>query len=370
MNRLKRLCVVLMCFGFSLVYAAAQTQPAASPPAAAPTPPLPPGKTDPAPLPDPQTPEEFFARARALSDLEASGISFHLKATYVASGDTEFTGNGTYEEWWQSKDLWRKEAALGDYRYVAIENDGKPSVHVTSTYIPLRLRQMLDAVVIRITPGSGSARDWKLKHKKMNGVDLSELSVERPCGISGKCVAADYFSTQGLLRIHVDDLAQKLYNEFQEFHGVSIPRSIVMAGVAGPMLTISVTSVEPLTPSESQLLQGSATSPDLPLIMLPSVDNQKELMSDKVTRSRITDQIAPIYPRAAAQKQLEGTVVIEATIDEDGRVREPFIISSPGPLLDMAAMDAVKRWRFRPLFTNGVPICVETTMTVAFHYRP
>ena len=45
-------------------------------------------------LPDPQTPEEFFARARQLSDLEASGIPFHLKATYVASGDAEFTGNG------------------------------------------------------------------------------------------------------------------------------------------------------------------------------------------------------------------------------------------------------------------------------------
>ena len=71
-------------------------------------------KTAAAPLPDPQTPEEFFARARALSDLEASGTPFHLKATYVASGDAEFTGNGTYEEWWQSKDLWRKEATLGN----------------------------------------------------------------------------------------------------------------------------------------------------------------------------------------------------------------------------------------------------------------
>ena len=79
----------------------------------------------PAALPDPQTPEEFFARARQLSDLEASGIPFHLKATYVASGDAEFTGNGAYEEWWQSKDVWRKEATLGDYKYVAIKDGEK-----------------------------------------------------------------------------------------------------------------------------------------------------------------------------------------------------------------------------------------------------
>ena len=57
-----------------------------------------------------------------MSDLEASSIPFHLKATFVASGDAEFLGNGTYEEWWESKDLWRKEAKLGGYKYVAIKN--------------------------------------------------------------------------------------------------------------------------------------------------------------------------------------------------------------------------------------------------------
>jgi len=94
------------------------------------------------PLPDPQTPEEFFARARQLSDLEASGIPFHLKATYVASGDAEFTGNGTYEEWWQSKDLcgkkprWRLQVC-GDS-----ERD-KHAVYGSSTYVPLRIREVM-----------------------------------------------------------------------------------------------------------------------------------------------------------------------------------------------------------------------------------
>ena len=77
MNWQKLLCVPLMCFGFSLVYAAAQTQPAAGSPAAAPTTTPSSGKAAAASLPDPQTPEEFFARARQLSDLEASGIPFH-----------------------------------------------------------------------------------------------------------------------------------------------------------------------------------------------------------------------------------------------------------------------------------------------------
>jgi len=370
MSLKKLLCVSLMCFGLSLVYAAAQTQPAAGPPAAAPATPSSPAKAAAAPLPDPKTPEEFFARARQLSDLEASGIPFHLKATYVASGNTEFTGNGTYEEWWQSKDLWRKEATLGDYKYVEIKDGDKHAVYASSDYVPLRLRQMLEAVLIRIVPNSGSARDWKLKHKKINGVDLVVLSVDRPCGNEIKCLAADYFMPKGVLRIHVDRSMQKLYNGFDGFYGLAIPHSVAVAGMNGDVLTISITSLQPLSSSESQMLQSVAPPPNLRSILLPSVANQKELMSDKVTRSRITDQIAPIYPPAALQKRMEGTVVMEATIDEHGRVREPFVISSPGSLLDMAAMDAVKQWRYRPLIINGVPICVTTTISVVFHYRP
>ena len=61
---------------------------------------------------------------------------------------------------------------------------------------------------------------------------------------------------------------------------------------------------------------------------------------------------------------------MEVSIDEDGKVREPFVISSAGPLLDMAAMDAVKKWRYRPLIINGVPISVTTTISVVFDLRP
>jgi TonB family protein len=373
MNRQTLFCVVLICLGFSLVNAAAQTQAAAGPPAAAPTTPVSSAKAAATPLPDPQTPEEFFARARQLSDLEASGIPFHLKATYVASGDAEFTGNGTYEEWWQSKDLWRKEATLGDYKYVETEYGGKNSVYGSSDYIPLRLRQMLQTVVIRIAPEAGSTSNWKLKHKKLNGVDFSVLSSEVLCGTGRskvKCVTDYYFTSQGLLRIRLKASVEAVYNGFQEFRGFEIPRAIVVGGGNGEILTISITSLEPLSPTESGSLQSAAPPPNLPSMRLPHASDDKELADDRVSKSRITNETQPIYPPAAKQKRIEGTVVMEAAIDEDGRVREPFVISSAGPLLDMAAMDAVRKWRYQPLTIDGVPICVTTTISVVFELRP
>ena len=44
---------------------------------------------------------------------------------------------------------------LGDYKYVEMHSGDESSVHVTSTYVPLRLRQVLEEASIRITPGSG-----------------------------------------------------------------------------------------------------------------------------------------------------------------------------------------------------------------------
>ena len=370
MNRQKLLCVLLMCFGFSLVYAAAQTQPAAGPPAAAPATNLPLIQATPAALPDPQTPEEFFARARQLSDLEASGIPFHLKATYVASGDAEFTGNGAYEEWWQSKDVWRKEATLGDYKYVAIKDGDKHTVYGSSQYIPLRLRQMLKAIVVRIAPDAGLTSDWKPKSEQLNGVDLAVLSVHLPCGPSVECRVENYFTPQGLLRIRVDDSIETLYNGFEGFHGSVIPRSIVVAGGKGEILKISIVSLESLSPDENKFLQDATPGANLPAIQIPDVPAGKDLKRAHATAAKLLNQTEPVYPPYAKQHGIQGTVVIEASIDEDGKVREPFVISSAGPLLDMAAMDAVKKWRYRPLIINGVPISVTTTISVVFDLRP
>ena len=174
MRYFRLLLVLFFCSAFLPARLHAQTQPASTP--AAPT------QAPVANTANPITPAGFFARARQLSDLEAAGIPFHLKATYVATGDAEFTGNGTYEEWWQSKEAWRKEATLGDYRYVGIRKTGVNRFYSTSDYVPLRLRQAMDAVLVRIAPDISSSREWQTQHTKLSGVDLTVLSSKYDCG--------------------------------------------------------------------------------------------------------------------------------------------------------------------------------------------
>ena len=57
--------------------------------------------------------------------------------------------------------------------------------------------------------------------------------------------------------------------------------------------------------------------------------------------------------------------IIEATIGPDGAVKDAKVLRSI-PLLDQAALDAVRQWQFTPTLLNGVPVPVIMTVTVQF----
>src|SRR6186997_2064229 len=78
-----------------------------------------------------------------------------------------------------------------------------------------------------------------------------------------------------------------------------------------------------------------------------------------------TKDIKPVYPPIAQSARVQGVVIIEATIGPDGRVKDAKVLRSI-PLLDQAALDAVKQWQFTPTLLNGVPVPVIMTVTVNF----
>jgi periplasmic protein TonB len=78
--------------------------------------------------------------------------------------------------------------------------------------------------------------------------------------------------------------------------------------------------------------------------------------------------VAPVYPRIARDAHVEGVVIIEAVIAVDGSVRDARVLRSQ-PLLDGAALDAVKQWRYAPTRLNGVAVPVIVTVTVQFRLQ-
>ena len=77
---------------------------------------------------------------------------------------------------------------------------------------------------------------------------------------------------------------------------------------------------------------------------------------------------APGYPAIAQAARVQGVVIIEATIGVDGEVVEARVLRSV-PLLDEAALQAVRQWRYTPTRLNGAPVAVIMTVTVNFQLR-
>lgn len=76
----------------------------------------------------------------------------------------------------------------------------------------------------------------------------------------------------------------------------------------------------------------------------------------------------PVYPKVALDGGVAGVVVIEVTIGADGSVTDARIVRSV-PLLDEAALDAVKQWKYERTIKDGVAIPVRMTVTVNFSVR-
>lgn len=87
-----------------------------------------------------------------------------------------------------------------------------------------------------------------------------------------------------------------------------------------------------------------------------------------IAQPKPVKHVDPVYPPIAQTARVQGIVIIEATIGTDGRVTDAKVLKSV-PLLDQAALDAVKQWTYTPTMLNGQAVSVIMTVTVNFALR-
>jgi len=88
-------------------------------------------------------------------------------------------------------------------------------------------------------------------------------------------------------------------------------------------------------------------------------------VSSGVLEGMLLTPIHPIYPAIAKAAGVQGTVVVEAIISRAGTVESVRVVSGP-PMLQRAAVEAIRVARYRPYRLNGQPTDVQTTFTVNF----
>ena len=136
--------------------------------------------------------------------------------------------------------------------------------------------------------------------------------------------------------------------------------------------TTSTAAVGPEGDSPGGVPGGEFGSPaPLPIVPLPPpppVVTQPLPVGGKIKPPVKVRHVPPVYPAFAQEARVEGIVIIEAVVGVDGRVKQARVLRSK-PLLDEAALTAVRQWEFSPTMLNGVPVPIIMTVTVNFTLR-
>jgi periplasmic protein TonB len=140
------------------------------------------------------------------------------------------------------------------------------------------------------------------------------------------------------------------------------PIIVTRADAAPPAepLPIAV-SPQPVDPSSTEPRESPQPepSPELP----------PQVTADELTPPVRVHAVEPVYPPLARAAQLEGDVVLQVLVGRDGKVDDVAVVVSIHPVLDEAAINAVRRYEYLPARRNGVPEARTIRIAVSFRMR-
>jgi TonB family protein len=149
-----------------------------------------------------------------------------------------------------------------------------------------------------------------------------------------------------------------------------LPAFMLLTGLAlaqtdQPAKPDQVAKPEPTPQAEQQAKPDEAAKPD----QTPQTEQTPKPASERLSSSfaeglKIKD-VTPIYPGVARQQRLQGDVLLQALIDTKGNIVKIKVVQGD-PILVAAAVDAVKKWKYRPYIFKGEPVTVETTIRIQF----
>jgi protein TonB len=110
-----------------------------------------------------------------------------------------------------------------------------------------------------------------------------------------------------------------------------------------------------------------APPPPPPPPPAPPVTRGPVRVGGQIQQPQLLHRVEPVYPAVAVAAQLKGTVILEALVDAEGLVTDVKVLRTAGRLLDDAAREAVRQWRYSPLVLNGVRERFILTVVLQFN---
>ena len=147
---------------------------------------------------------------------------------------------------------------------------------------------------------------------------------------------------------------------FRRFDSPPVDLTGNQGGVVDANLTVGQITEE-ITVTAQGVSSGAPATPQGP---------QRLLVGGNVHAANLIRQVKPPYPESARAAGIEGSVILTAVVDTEGKPTRIRVTRSLGDVFDSTALQAVSQWRYEPTLLNGRPVEVITDITVSFKLKP
>jgi periplasmic protein TonB len=149
---------------------------------------------------------------------------------------------------------------------------------------------------------------------------------------------------------------------------VAVPVTPPTVGVAVPVPDAEAPPEQTIASQEEIAQTTPGVSSEGDLVVAPPSDDDLPKLGDYVYVEELPEavtKVPPEYPELARSANVDGTVLVQALVGKDGRVKDAKVVKSI-PMLDASALAAVKLWVFKPALSNNKPVAVWVAVPVRF----
>jgi TonB family protein len=269
------------------------------------------------------------------------------------------TDHGTYEEFWASPDKHKRiytSKAFTQTLYGAGKTVLLTGAQTAPPGLVAEIRRQF--VGPMLSSEAISLEDFDLQQREAGDLKLACLRMKDVAGTPFGptwCLDAD----EPVLRISGPTEGTGVaHNRTIGFQGRFIAGDLQFVQHGKMVLTAHLDSIEAIATADEAVF---AAPPEA----APAKPQAAAASFGAVAVGVLLKKVQPEYPLAMKDARVQGTVVLKGVVGKDGRLRDLRFVSGP-PLLQQAAMDAVKQWLYRPYLLNGEPVEVQTTVNIAF----
>ena len=312
------------------------------------------------------SPDELRAKANALlvgaqkAAVFAPDVDrapYHEQVSFVFHGLVHGDERGTFVNDYVSKEQWRWKWEIPDYQEINVRNGKQIGESETAEFEPVRILQLRWALPPFWVVLDASDLVKKIELENVNGQEAQCVKFETVRGHNREsreiCLNAANSTPLRWFEQGPEENREFEWTDYVPFRKGFYPRHLVVKDRGTKTIEADIEFQEPhqLPPNAFQIPSGMRI----------------RKACDHFVEAVVTRREDPVYPMRIGRRNVGGDVVLEVKVSAEGKVDAAQITQTGGEDLDVAAMDAVKKWAFEPAKCDGESVAHKISVMVHFH---